>query len=410
MKNTTNEKIVPELLAPAGNMECLRTAAYFGADAVYVAGKSYGLRAFADNFGYDELAEAVSFLHGMGKKLYVTVNVLMRNADLPGLPEHLEKLHEIGVDAVIVSDPAAVVFAKQAGIEVHLSTQASTSNSVSARFWYEQGVKRVVLARELSLKEIKQIRDECPEEMEIEAFVHGAMCIAYSGRCLLSSVLTGRSGNKGACAQPCRWKYTIHESGYPDDYFPIAEDERGTYILNSRDLMMIDHIPELIDSGIISFKIEGRMKSAFYVASVVSAYRKAIDAYLAGERADASLAEDLRLSGTRSFTTGFYYGNPRADGQDTEKTLGGRKYTFCALALEGDAPDGMIYIEQRNKFNVGEELSVLSPNMPSKTFKVTDIVNMDGELQAAAPHPQQKLYINCPFELQAGDMLRRLDD
>ena len=244
-----------ELLAPAGNMECLKTALYFGADAVYLAGKQYGLRAFAANFTQEELGEAVRLAHSLGKRVYLTLNALFRNQDFDGFPEYLLQIKEIGIDAVIVSDPGVMQCCIDAGLEVHLSTQASTLNAKGAAFWHKQGVKRIVLAREITLAEAAEIAQNAPEDLELEAFVHGAMCIAYSGRCLLSSVLTGRSGNKGECAQPCRWRYTIHEAGYPEEYFPILEDERGTYLLNSKDLMMIEHLPALIESGIASFKI-----------------------------------------------------------------------------------------------------------------------------------------------------------
>ncbi len=398
-----------ELLAPAGNMECLKTALYFGADAVYLAGKKYGLRAFADNFSMEEIAEAVKMAHELGKKIYVTVNALFRPFELDGLEEYITELKEAQVDAVIVSDPGVIVIARKVGIEVHLSTQASTMNHMTAAFWHEQGVKRVVMAREASLQDIEFIRNNTPETMEIEAFVHGAMCIAYSGRCLLSSIFTGRSGNKGACAQPCRWEYTIKEAGYPDDELPIMEDERGTYVLNSKDLMMIEHIPELIRAGVISFKLEGRMKSAYYVASVVNAYRRAIDQYYADPESyqtDPELAEELRLSGSRKFTTGFYYGNPRGAGQDIVKGLNHRSRVFCGIVNGGRNEEGLLHIEQRNRFFVGEELIVLSPKYGFQRFTVADIINMDGERQDAAPHPQQQLWISCPLDLQPGDILR----
>lgn len=398
-----------ELLAPAGNMECLKTALYYGADAVYLAGKKFGLRAFADNFTTEEIAEAVSMAHSMGKKIYVTVNALFRPFEFEGLEEYLQELKQANVDAVIVSDPGVLTIARKCGIEVHLSTQASTFNHLSAAFWHEQGVKRVVLARESTLEDIKYIHENTPESLEIETFVHGAMCIAYSGRCLLSSIFTGRSGNKGACAQPCRWEYTIKEAGYPDDVLPIMEDERGTYVLNSKDLMMIEHIPELIEAGVVSFKIEGRMKSAYYVASVVNAYRRALDAYYADPEHyvfDESLGEELYLSGSRKFTTGFYFGNPRGEGQDIEKKLNDRSRIFCGLVKGGRNEEGLLHIEQRNRFFAGEELIVLSPKYGFVRFTVTDIINMDGERQEQAPHPQQQLYINCPYDLQPGDILR----
>ncbi|BDF58463.1 peptidase U32 [Christensenellaceae bacterium] len=402
-----------ELLAPAGNKECMETAFYFGADAVYMAGKNFGLRAFADNFTDDELKETIGFAHKQGKKIYITVNAVLFNEELPLLPSYIAFLSEIGADGIIVSDPAVlqVVRQEKIPIAVHLSTQANTTNYLSACFWHEQGVKRIVLSREVSLAQIGEIREKTPDSLEIEAFVHGAMCVAHSGRCLLSAVLTGRSGNKGACAQPCRWEYYLHEKGYDGQYFNILEDERGTYIMNSRDLMMIEYIPELIGAGITSFKIEGRMKSAYYVASVVSAYRRAIDAYYKTDKDyvfDPELKDELVKSATRGFTTGFFFGNPGEAGQDTQRDIDLRRYTFTGKVLD-DARDGMVTIEQRNKFSVGEVLEVLSPNLQGAAFTVKHIEDMDGQMQDSAPHPQQKVRINCPYPLSAGDLLRRHD-
>ena len=399
-----------ELLAPAGNMECLKTALYFGADAVYLAGKQYGLRAFAANFTQEELGEAVRLAHSLGKRVYLTLNALFRNQDFDGFPEYLLQIKEIGIDAVIVSDPGVMQCCIDAGLEVHLSTQASTLNAKSAAFWHKQGVKRIVLAREITLAEAAEIAQNAPEDLELEAFVHGAMCIAYSGRCLLSSVLTGRSGNKGECAQPCRWRYTIHEAGYPEEYFPILEDERGTYLLNSKDLMMIEHLPALIESGIASFKIEGRMKSAYYVGCVVGAYRKAIDAYLADPEhysLDPSLVQELYDSATRRFTTGFYFGNPAGEGQDTSRSPVPRRYGFCGIALENSRKDGLVLIEQRNKFSVGDTIDILSPHLPPTRFTLEKIWDEEMQEQPAAPHPQQHIYIACPVPLAKGDLLRR---
>lgn len=399
-----------ELLAPAGNMECLKTALYFGADAVYLAGKQYGLRAFAANFTQEELSEAVCLAHSLKKRVYLTLNALFRNQDFEGFPEYLLQIKEMGIDAVIVSDPGVMQCCLEAGLEVHLSTQASTLNAKSAAFWHSQGVKRIVLAREITLAEAAEIAQNAPDGLELEAFVHGAMCIAYSGRCLLSSVLTGRSGNKGECAQPCRWRYTIHEAGYPEEYFPIGEDENGTYLLNSKDLMMIEHLPALIESGIAAFKIEGRMKSAYYVGCVVGAYRKAIDAYLADPEhylLDQALMQELYDSATRRFTTGFYFGNPAGEGQDTSRSPVPRRYGFCGIALENSREDGLVLIEQRNKFSVGDTIDVLSPNLPPTQFTLEKIWDEQMQEQPAAPHPQQRIYIACPVRLAKGDLLRR---
>lgn len=399
-----------ELLAPAGNIECLKTALYFGADAVYLAGKQYGLRAFAANFTQEELGEAVRLAHSLKKQVYLTLNALFRNQDFEGFPEYLLQIKEMGIDAVIVSDPGVMQCCLEAGLEVHLSTQASTLNAQSAAFWHRQGVKRIVLAREITLAEAAEIAQNAPDGLELEAFIHGAMCIAYSGRCLLSSVLTGRSGNKGECAQPCRWRYTIHEAGYPEEYFPIEEDENGAYLLNSKDLMMIEHLPALIESGIASFKIEGRMKSAYYVGCVVGAYRKAIDAYLADPEhylLDQALVQELYDSATRRFTTGFYFGNPAGEGQDTSRSPVPRRYGFCGIALENSREDGLVLIEQRNKFSVGDTIDVLSPNLPPTQFTLKNIWDEQMQEQPAAPHPQQRIYIACPVPLAKGDLLRR---
>lgn len=402
-----------ELLAPAGNLECLKTALYFGADAVYMAGKSYGLRAFANNFTDDELSEAVSLTHAQGKKLYITVNSVLRNCDIEGLIIYLRYLSNIGADGIIVSDPAVIKIVRDAKlpITIHISTQANTTNYLSASFWHEMGAKRIVLSREVSLEEIAEIRRNVPRELELEAFVHGAMCVAHSGRCLLSSVLTNRSGNRGECAQPCRWEYHLYEKGYDGQYFPIMEDDRGTYIMNSRDLMMIRYIPQLVEAGITSLKIEGRMKSAHYVASVVHAYRRAIDAYINDPDSylfNETLEDELVKSATRGFTTGFYFGDPRAAAQDTERNVDLRKYTFTGSVLEA-TQDGMLEVEQRNKFRTGEILEVLSPHMENGSFRVEYIYDMEGNLQECAPHPQQHVRINCPYLLQKGDLLRRHD-
>lgn len=400
-----------ELLAPAGNMECLKTALYFGADAVYLAGKQYGLRAFAANFTQEELSEAVCLAHSLGKRVYLTLNALFRNQDFEGFPEYLLQIKQMGIDAVIVSDPGVMQCCLEAGLEVHLSTQVSTLNAKSAAFWHKQGVKRIVLAREITLAEATEIAQNAPDGLELEAFIHGAMCIAYSGRCLLSSVLTGRSGNKGECAQPCRWRYTIHEAGYPEEYFPIEEDENGAYLLNSKDLMMIEHLPALIESGIASFKIEGRMKSAYYVGCVVGAYRKAIDAYLADPEhyaLDQALVQELYDSATRRFTTGFYFGNPAGEGQDISRSPVPRRYGFCGIALESSREDGLVLIEQRNKFSVGDTIDILSPNLPPTQFTLENIWDEQmQQQQPAAPHPQQRIYIACPVPLAKGDLLRR---
>ncbi len=398
-----------ELLAPAGNFECLRTAYYFGADAAYIAGAQFGLRAYAANFSRDEIMRGVALSKKLAKKIYIAVNSVIPENRMSDLAGYLFFLAEAGVDGVIFSDPAVlkIVRDQMIPLRMHLSTQANTFNSGSVAFWRELGVSRIVLSRELSLDEIRLIASKKPEGMEIETFVHGAMCVAYSGRCLLSSVTTGRSGNKGECAQPCRWEYYLYEKGYDGQYFKITEDERGTYVLNSKDLMMIEYVPELIRAGIASFKIEGRMKSAYYVASTVSAYRRAIDSCLGGEK-DADLIvrlkDELTKSATRPFSTGFYFGQPE---QDTVRDVSGRRYSFVGVVLR-DAADGRVKIEQRNKFFLGDTLEILSPKIQNAAFTVDEIINEEGAHQENAPHPQQVLYLKCTLPLKKGDIMRKL--
>lgn len=398
-----------ELLAPAGSPECFEAALRFGADAVYMAGKSFGLRAFADNFTPEEMALAIRKAHDLGKKVYITVNALLRGPELEEAEAYLGELARMQADAAIISDPGVLTLCKKVGLPAHLSTQVSTMNRLSAGFWYDQGVERIVLARESSLEDIRDIAENGPQGLSLEVFVHGAMCVAYSGRCLLSSVFTGRSGNKGACAQPCRWEYAIKEKGYPDDEFTVMEDGRGTYILNSKDLNMLPWLPQLLATGVDSLKIEGRMKSAYYVGSVVNAYRKALDLYYKDPESYSlpeELMEELRLSSTRRFTSGFYFGQPGGDSQDIHKALEPRSFVFCAKVQAGERVDGLLPVEQRNKFSVGEEVFVLSPHMEAKSFKVERI--FDGEQDVdSAPHPQQQLWINCPYPLEEGDMLRK---
>ncbi len=391
-----------ELLAPAGNMECLQTALNFGADAVYFGGKKFGLRSFAANFGADEMKRAADIAHEHSAKAYVTINAVMNDDDMLEMPAYLKDVKLSGVDAVIVSDPGMIELCRDAGLEIHLSTQASTMNSYSVKFWKNSGVSRVVLAREATLKNIAQIHTACPD-MEIETFVHGAMCIAYSGRCLLSSVLTDRSGNKGECAQPCRWEYEIREVGR-EEHFRILEDSRGTYLLNSNDLCMVRHISDLAEAGVVSFKIEGRMKSTYYVASVVHAYRRAIDDYLSEKTFDETIMDDLESSASRNFTTGFYYGNPQGQGQDIARTIKKRTDVFCGV-VTNDAADGRVQIIQRNKFLEGETFHVLSKSGERMSFVCEDIRTLQGECRQSAPHPCEPLSIKCNLPLKAGDLL-----
>lgn len=476
------EKMV-EILAPAGDMEKLKTALYFGADAVYLSGKKFGLRAFSGNFTEEELIEAVNLVHGQNKKVYITINILAHNSDFEGLKEYLEFLNSIKIDGVIVSDLGVASFVKKYApqVELHISTQASITNKYSAMHWIELGAKRLVLARELSLKDIKEIREYIPKEIELECFVHGAMCISYSGRCLLSNFMTGRDSNRGACVQACRWEYEINEVKRKGQNFPILEDKRGTYILNSKDMCLINHIKELIDAGINSFKIEGRMKSPYYVATVVNAYKKALeevvnfninnvnmdenkdmcindtlsqnDCNILGnvsavndtltqittnnDSASQSGADnndtksqkcenvntcvnynfdkklvktdwvkEVQKTSHRQFTTGFYF-----EGENKEyfeDSLPVQDSEFIAMVLENTNEDGYTFVEQRNRFALGETLEILSPGENfNKTFVVEEIKNELGESVEVANQVQQKLYIKTPVKLQANDILRR---
>ncbi len=397
-----------ELLAPAGGWESLMAAADFGADAVYAAGKSYGMRAFADNFTPEEIVRAADYLHNRGKKLYIAMNAVFHAQDFAGLDDYIAALRDAGVDAFIVTDPGVMAACRRIAPDVplHLSTQANTTNAASARFWHEQGISRVILSRELSLEEIAEIRANTPKTLELEAFVHGAMCIAYSGRCLLSSFFTGRSGNSGACAQPCRWEYHIYERGYEGEYYPIFSDDRGTYVLNSKDLCMIEHLDKLRDAGVVSFKIEGRMKSAYYVACVTGAYRRAVDDLLAGRPFNPALLDEVVKAGSRPFTTGFYFGNPRESGQDLARSSAVRTYDFVGVVHGETDADGCVLIQQRGKFCVGDTLEALTPG-GSVEFTVTGIRTPEGEQRESAPHPKEMLVISgAPQGLVPGNMLR----
>lgn len=397
-----------ELLAPAGSRQALEAAAYFGADAVYAAGKAYGLRAFADNFSQDEIKDAAAFLHGRGKRLYIALNAVFRDSDFEGLEGYIEQLRDAQVDAFIITDPGVLSVARRTapGVPIHLSTQANTTNTRSALFWHAQGASRIILSRELSLGEISAMKRNMPASLELEAFVHGAMCISYSGRCLLSNFTTGRSANRGECAQPCRWEYHVSERGYEGEYFPVYADDRGTYVFNSKDLCMISHLGDMVSSGITSLKIEGRMKSEYYTACVTGAYRRALDDLKAGRPFDVSLIDEINKSGSREYTTGFYYGNPRESGQDILHGAPQRTYDFIAVIKSKKDERGLVLIEQRGKFLEGDELEVLSPVIAG-SFKVTDILTAEGERRHSAPHPKEALYINCPYGLNPGDMLRK---
>lgn len=404
-----------ELLVPASSLEVLKIAVIFGADAVYIGGEAFGLRAKAKNFSHEDMKEGIAFAHEHGVKVYVTVNILAHNYDLPGVREYLTELKELKPDALIIADPGIYMYAKEIcpEIERHISTQANNTNYETYRFWYNLGAKRVVTARELSLAEIKEIREHIPEDMEIETFIHGAMCISYSGRCLLSNYLAGRDANQGACTHPCRWKYAVMEESRPGEYLPVYENERGTYIFNSKDLCMIGHIPDLIDAGIDSFKIEGRMKTALYVATVARTYRKAIDDYLKDpvlyEKNMPWYLDQISNCTYRQFTTGFFYGKPDSEAQIYDSNTYVKEYTYLGI-VGGSNAEGLYRIEQRNKFSVGETIEIMKPNGDNIKAKVLRIVNEEGGEQESAPHPKQVLYIDLGVPMEQYDILRRKED
>lgn len=403
---------LPELLVPASSLEVLKVAVNFGADAVYIGGEAFGLRAKAKNFSKEEMAEGIAFAHAHGVKVYVTANILAHNDDLEGAKEYFRELKEMQPDALIIADPGMYTLAEEIcpEIERHISTQANNTNYETFLFWHRLGAKRVVTARELSLAEIKEIRAHIPEDMEIETFVHGAMCISYSGRCLLSNFFTGRGSNQGACTHPCRWKYAIMEEQRPGEYLPVFENERGTYIFNSKDLCMIEHIPDVVESGIDSLKIEGRMKTALYVATVARTYRKALDDFAKGREvyeANMDWYKDQISNCTyRQFTTGFFYGKPDENTQIYDNNTYVKEYTYLGI-VGPQNEEGLYRIEQRNKFSVGETIEVMKPDGSNVEVQVRRIVNEKGEDMESAPHPQQVLFIDLGMELDELDILRR---
>lgn len=404
-----------ELLAPAGNLEKLKMAIVYGADAVYIGGEEFSLRASADNFNLDEMKQGLEFAHTRGKKVYLTMNIIPHNEDLSDMPEYVRKVEALGVDAILLSDPGVYSIVKENApdMEIHLSTQANNTNWRSARFWYDLGVRRIVLARELSFAEIREVRTQLPEDLDLEAFVHGAMCISYSGRCLLSNYMAGRDANRGECAHPCRWKYYLVEEKRPGQYMPVVENERGTFIYNSKDLCMIEHIPELIQSGISSLKIEGRIKSSFYVAQVVKAYREAIDAYYnnPGEyKFNPQWLEELSKASHREYTTGFYFGKPTGEGQIYNSSSYIREYEFMGVVLEYDKSTGIAKVEQRNRMFAGDEIEVVSPGKPYFTQKISSMKNADGEEITVAPNPQMIVYMPMEHEVGEYTMLRRKEN
>lgn len=401
----------PELLIPASSPEVLKTAVIFGADAVYIGGEAFGLRAKAKNFSKEDMREGILFAHTHNVKVYITANILAHNQDLEGAREYFEELRELKPDALIIADPGMFMIAKEVcpEIDIHISTQANNTNYQTYLFWHQLGASRVVSARELSLQEIKEIRQHIPHNMEIESFIHGAMCISYSGRCLLSNYFAGRDANQGACTHPCRWKYSIVEETRPGEYMPVYENERGTFIFNSKDLCMIEYIPEVLEAGIDSLKIEGRMKTALYVATVARTYRKAIDDYMRSEETYRANMEwyraEIAKCTYRQFTTGFYFGKTDEHTQIYDSNTYVNEYIYLGIVQEADQK-GLIQITQKNKFSVGDEIEIMKPSGDNIETKVLRILIENGEAVESAPHPQQVLLVELAHKAEQYDILR----
>ena len=405
-----------ELLAPAGDLEKLKIACIYGADAVYFGGTDFSLRAGAGGFTFDDMKEGLDFAHDMGKKCYLTLNIYAHNEDIDPLKDYLNRIKELPFDGILISDPGVLMLVKEymPNVELHLSTQANLTNYETAKFWRSMGMKRLVLARELSLKEISEIKNVIPEDTELEAFVHGAMCISYSGRCLLSNFMTERDSNRGACAHPCRYKYVLEEEKRPGEYFPIEEDARGTYIMNSNDLCMIEHIPDLINAGISSLKIEGRMKTIYYVASVIKAYRAAIDAYYSdpdGWKFNPSWMEELCKASHRNFTTGFYYDKPTGEDQNYDSSNYIKEYKFLGISVRGNIAGEPALIQQRNKICKGDEVEFFGPTGEVFSQIIEEIIDDEtGESIDSAPHAKQMIRINTVKPIDDYWMLRRKEN
>lgn len=401
----------PELLVPASCLEVLKTAVAFGADAVYLGGDAYGLRAKAKNFSMDEIREGIRYAHARGVRVHVTVNILAHNSDLDGVRAYLEELRTMKPDALIIADPGIFMIAKEVCPEIdrHISTQANNTNYETCRFWYEQGASRIVTARELSLREIRELRGHIPEELELETFIHGAMCMSYSGRCLLSNYLTGRDANRGACTHPCRWKYAVVEETRPGEYMPVFENERGTFLFNSRDLCMIDHIPDLMNAGIDSFKIEGRMKNALYVATVARTYRRAIDDYLESpalyEEHRSWYREQIAHCTYRKFSTGFFYGKPGPEEQIYEESTYVTEYRYLGIVHQIDR-DGRAVIGQKNKFSVGDRIEIMKPDGTNPEAEVLGLFDDSDSPMESAPHAQQEIHVKLSVRPDVSDVLR----
>ena len=402
-----------ELLAPAGDLEKLKIAIEYGADAVYFGGQMFSLRAGAGGFTKEDMIEGLEFAHKRGKKCYMTLNIFAHNEDIKPLTEYLHSIKELPIDAFLISDPGIMALIKDIipNAEIHLSTQANMTNYATANFWYNMGLKRLVLARELSLAEIEELMKNIPEDLEIEAFVHGAMCISYSGRCLLSNFMAGRDSNRGRCAHPCRWKYALQEEKRPGEYYPIEEDERGTYIMNSKDLCMIEHIEDLAKSNIASAKIEGRNKSIFYLAIVIGAYRRAIDAYYEGRYDDAEKEQcliELSKASHREFTTGFYYEKADEDAQNYKSSSYVREYSFVGMIKGYDEETSMAIVEQRNKMLIGDTVEIFGPDCRAFEQIITEMYDLEtGEALKSAPHPQQMLKIKVDRPVKVNYMMRK---
>lgn len=402
-----------ELLAPAGDLEKLKIAIEYGADAVYFGGQMFSLRAGAGGFTKEDMIEGLEFAHERGKKCYMTLNIFAHNEDIKPLTEYLHSIKELPIDAFLISDPGIMALIKDIipNAEIHLSTQANMTNYATANFWYNMGLKRLVLARELSLVEIEELIKNIPEDLEIEAFVHGAMCISYSGRCLLSNFMADRDSNRGRCAHPCRWKYALQEEKRPGEYYPIEEDERGTYIMNSKDLCMIEHIEDLAKSNIASAKIEGRNKSIFYLAIVIGAYRRAIDAYYEGRYDDAEKEQcliELSKASHREFTTGFYYEKADEDAQNYKSSSYVREYSFVGMIKGYDEETSMAIVEQRNKMLIGDTVEIFGPDCRAFEQIITEMYDLEtGEALKSAPHPQQMLKIKVDRPVKVNYMMRK---
>lgn len=415
----TNERLKqnkPELLMPAGSLPVLKVAVMYGADAVYIGGEAFSLRANAHNFSIEDMKEGVKFAHERGVRVFVTANILAHNEDLNEASKYFEELKKVGIDALIISDPGIFQIAKEVlpEVEIHISTQANNTNYGTYNFWHNMGAKRVVSARELSLEEIKELRKKIPSDMEIESFIHGAMCISYSGRCLLSAFMTGRSGNLGDCTHPCRWKYSIVEETRPGEYMPVVENERGTFIFNSKDLCMIEHIPEMIEAGINSFKVEGRMKSALYVASVARTYRMAIDDYFVDPEKYKSRIDfyknEISKCTYREYTTGFFFGKPDGSAQIYDANTYVKEWVFLGIINNDSAKEvnGKTYyrLEQKNKFSVGDIVEIMKPNGDNVSAKVLDMVDENLLHIDACPHPKQIFYVDLGYDLEPFDIIR----